>query len=177
MNYALIDGFGPFCLEEAFVGKKPEEFSQGDVLNDDFNYALWAVAEALDLKVLDVKTKVSPLYAKDDVYSEIADVKVNKGDIVGVVTNTTMLTEEGITLCADFYEKLTEPGETGKNEWSVEGEPGLTIKMDEMYGDYTTCTTLINRIPDVINAVPGYLSASEMPMAKYRSKGFNHYIY
>lgn len=176
VNYALIDGFGPLCLEEAFVGKKPEEFSQGEVLNDDFNYALWAIAEALDLEPTDVKTEVSPLLAKEDVYSEIADVKVQKGDIIGVKTNTTILTKEGMTLSADFYEKLTEPGETGKNEWSVEGTPNLTIKMDEMYGDYTTCTTLVNRIPDVINAKPGYLSPAEMPAAKFRAKEFGNYI-
>lgn len=176
VNYALIDGFGPGCLEEASVGKKPEEFSAGEQLNDDFNYALHAVAEMLQLTVVSEETLVKPILAKTDVYSEEADVHVAKGDVIGVLTNTSMKTQEGIELCADFYEKLREEGDTEKNEWDIVGEPSLKLTMDEMYGEYTTCTTLVNRIPDVINAAPGFLSPVAMPMPRYHASSMEAYI-
>lgn len=176
LNYALIDGFGPFCLEEAFVGKKVEDFRQGEQLNDDFNYALSVVAEALKLNIIEEETKVSPIICKDDVYSEVAEVSVKKGEIIGVLTNTTIKTAEGITLCADFYEKLREAGDTEKNEWSIIGTPSLTLTMDEMYGEYTTCTTILNRIPDVINAAPGYVSVASMPVPKYHAHPMHYYV-
>lgn len=175
-NYALIDGFGPFCLEEAFVGKKVEEFAVGEIANDDFNYALSVVAEALDLNIKNEDTVVEPIIAKTDVYSEIADVHVNKGDIIGVLTRTCMETEEGVVLSANFYEKLREEGDTERNYWRVEGMVTLELLTKEMYGEVTTCTTIVNRIVDVINAKPGYLSASDMPVPKYRSKSLGNYI-
>ena len=176
VNYALIDGFGPLCLEEAFVGKKAEEFKTGQQLNDDFNYALYALAETLRLTVTSEETLVKPILAKSDVYSQEAGVRVAKGDIIGVLTNTTMRTEEGIELCADFYEKLREDGDTEKNEWEIQGEPSLKLTMDEMYGGYTTCTTLVNRIPDVISAAPGYVSTAVMPVPQYHAKPMEEYL-
>lgn len=178
VNYALIDGFGKDCLEEASVGKKMDAYvpGEGGQLNDDFNYALYAIAEILDLKVISETTKVEPLAAKTDVYSEEADVHVNKGDVIGVSTHTVMETENGVILSADFYEKLTEEGESGKNEWSITGVPNVTLKMDEMYGEITTCVTAVNRIPDVINAKPGYVRPADMPALHFRSKKFGEYI-
>ena len=175
-NYALIDGFGPLCLEEAFVGKKVEEFEEGEQLNDDFNYALNEVALALDLTVVSEETRISPIICREDVYSPEAGVHVKAGEIIGGLTSTTMETEEGVRLAADFHEKLREEGDTEKNEWVIKGSPSLRLTMDEMYGEYTTCTTVLNRIADVINADAGYISAAQMPAPRYHAHSMEKYV-
>ena len=38
-----------------------------------------------------------------------------------------------------------------------------------------TCAIIVNRIPDVINAEPGYVTTSRMPVLKYRIKDLNYY--
>ena len=35
----------------------------------------------------------------------------------------------------------------------------------------TTCTQLVNRIPDVINAEPGFVTIEKLPKLRYRALG------
>ena len=41
-----------------------------------------------------------------------------------------------------------------KNEWTVEGEPNTTIVVARPATVELTCGSVVNRIPDVINAKP-----------------------
>ena len=39
-----------------------------------------------------------------------------------------------------------------------------------------TCATLVNRIPDLINAAPGYVTTDQMPVNSYRVKPLDQYV-
>ena len=39
-----------------------------------------------------------------------------------------------------------------------------------------TCADIVNRIPDVINARPGFVPTSEMPDPKYRTESLDKYL-
>ena len=39
-----------------------------------------------------------------------------------------------------------------------------------------TCATIVNRIPDVINGTPGYVSTDKLDELKYRVKPLNEYV-
>ncbi len=52
--------------------------------------------------------------------------------------------------------KVYAPGESDSNRWSLVGEPSLELHNDDLPTHLTTCSTLVNRIPDVIAAEPGY---------------------
>ena len=66
--------------------------------------------------------------------------------------------------------------EFDKNEWTVEGEPNTTIIVNKPSTVELTCASIVNRIPDLINAKPGFIGTLEMDELKYRIKPLNEYV-
>jgi hypothetical protein len=54
------------------------------------------------------------------------------------------------------------------NCWAITGEPNLSIVSTDLPTDMTTCSTLVNRIPDVLNAPAGYVTVDKLPRLVYR---------
>ena len=62
------------------------------------------------------------------------------------------------------------PDEFDKNVWTVEGEPTTTITVEKPATVELTCATVVNRIPDVIKATPGYVTTEKMGDLQFKSK-------
>ena len=63
-----------------------------------------------------------------------------------------------------------------KNVWTVEGEPTTTITVEKPATVELTCATIVNRIPDVINAMPGYITTEKMGDLEFKEKDLNEYV-
>ena len=63
-----------------------------------------------------------------------------------------------------------------KNEWTVFGEPDTTITVNRPATVELTCATIVNRLPDLINAEPGFITTEKMDELKYRVKPLNEYV-
>ena len=72
--------------------------------------------------------------------------------------------------------KVYAPDEFDKNEWTIYGEPDTTVVITRPATVELTCATIVNRIPDVINARPGFVPTSEMPILQYRTKALDEYL-
>ena len=83
---------------------------------------------------------------------------------------------EEITFRVEFIQKIFNSNETEKITWQIEGTPDISLSFDPFMGGEITCTTLVNRIPDVINAEPGFLLASDLAKTKYRPLPLHHYV-
>ena len=59
-------------------------------------------------------------------------------------------------------------GEVDTNEWVVLGEPELRLFNDAVPTRFITCTSMVNRIPDVIAAPPGLVTLDRLPRPRYR---------
>lgn len=59
-------------------------------------------------------------------------------------------------------------GETDSNHWKVEGEVDLALSFDAVNYRFTTCSTLDNRIRDVIAAPAGLCSLEMLGAARYQ---------
>ena len=79
-----------------------------------------------------------------------------------------------VTLPTD--KSVYAPEEFDKNEWSIEGEPNTTIIVNRPATVELTCASIVNRIPDVINARPGYVPTAEMGELNFRTKALNCYV-
>jgi len=88
----------------------------------------------------------------------------------------TTETKEGITLETKCVGKVYAPDEFDKNEWEVVGEPNTTLVINRPATVELTCATIVNRIPDIINAQPGFVSTDKMDELKYRVKPLNEYV-
>jgi 4-hydroxy-tetrahydrodipicolinate reductase len=57
-----------------------------------------------------------------------------------------------------------------------EGEPETTIEVNRPATVELTCADIVNRIPQLINAEPGYVSTDRMPVQEYRVQPLNYYV-
>ena len=174
-NVALIDFFGPGVADECYVGWDLERFEKasecGELPTNDFLIALYEIVEKLGLHPVSEKSEIKPLLAGEDLYFETIDRHVKKGQLLGNFVESRIATEEGIDLVTEFVSKMSEEGDTDLNKWEIKGTPNINIITEHMQGEITTGSNIVNRIPDVINAPAGVVSASSMepPFFKHGS--------
>ena len=80
----------------------------------------------------------------------------------------TTETNEGITIESECIGKVYSKDDFDKNEWTVEGEPNTTLVINRPSTVELTCASVVNRIPDVIHAKPGYVPTSQMGDLTYK---------
>ena len=85
-------------------------------------------------------------------------------------------TEEGILVETECIGKVYAEDEFDKNEWTIIGEPETTVTVQRPATVELTCADIVNRIPDVINAKPGFVPTSQMPEPTYRTESLDKYL-
>ena len=88
----------------------------------------------------------------------------------------TTETEEGITIESQCIGKVYGKEDYDKNEWTVEGEPNTTLVISRPSTVELTCASVVNRIPDVINAEAGYVTTNKLGDLSYKIKPLNEYV-
>ena len=130
----------------------------------------------LGLTVISQTQKCVPQTYKEDIYSSTLNMTIKVGDATGMSAVVTTQTKEGITIESECIGKVYAPDEFDKNVWTVEGEPTTTITVEKPATVELTCATIVNRIPDVINAEPGYITTEKMGDLQIRLKPLNEYV-
>ncbi|MDL2213985.1 dihydrodipicolinate reductase [Clostridia bacterium OttesenSCG-928-O13] len=120
--------------------------------------------------------KCIPTTHSEDLHSSTLDMTVKAGQPTGMKAIVTTETEEGITLETECIGKVYAPGEFDKNDWTFHGEPETTINVNRPATVELTCANLVNRIPALINAAPGYVSTDKMPNNVYPVRPLNEYV-
>ena len=95
---------------------------------------------------------------------------IKAGDATGMSAVVTTKTKEGITIESECIGKVYAPDEFDKNVWTVEGEPTTTITVEKPATVELTCATVVNRIPDVIKAEPGYITTEKLGDLQFKNK-------
>ena len=134
------------------------------------------LCEKLGLTVESQTQKCVPQIAKKDIFSKTLNMTIKEGMATGMSAVVTTKTKEDITLETQCIGKVYDETEFDRNEWTIEGEPDTTIVVEKPATVELTCATVVNRIPDVINAKPGYVPTNEMDELKYRVKPLNEYV-
>ena len=130
----------------------------------------------LGLTVENQTQKTVPQTYKEDLYSSTLGKKKKKGDATGMSAVVTTTTKEGITLETQCIGKVYSKEDYDKNEWTIYGEPNTTIVVSRPSTVELTCASVVNRIPDVINSVPGYVTTEKFGELQYRTKPLNEYV-
>ena len=134
------------------------------------------LAEKLGLTVTSQTQKCVPQTHSEDLESSTLGMTIPKGNATGMSAVVTTLTEEGITIESECIGKVYSKDDYDKNEWTVYGEPDTTIVVNKPSTVELTCATVVNRIPDVINAEPGYLTTDLIGEPMYKIKPLNEYV-
>ena len=135
----------------------------------------WLCAK-LGLTVTSQSQETVPQTYKEDIDSSTLGMTVKAGTATGMSAVVTTETKEGITLETQCIGKVYSKEDFDKNEWTIEGEPNTTLVINRPSTVELTCASVVNRIPDVMNARAGYVPTEEMGELNYRVKTLNEYV-
>ena len=120
------------------------------------------LCDKLGLTVTRQSQECIPETYDKDIESSTLGMTIKAGDATGMSAVVTTETKEGIILVTKCVGKVYAPDEFDKNEWTVEGEPNTTITVQRPATVELTCASIVNRIPDLIDAKPGFVPTAEM---------------
>jgi 4-hydroxy-tetrahydrodipicolinate reductase len=175
-----VDDFGPEVAKDQRVDTSVDDFdrwlAEADRPPSFGRNTLGALVEDLGLSVMAQESTTRPEIAKQPVSSKCLGITVDTGRVIGFTDVDTVRSNEGITLTFEMTGRLYLEGEADINDWTVTGEPELRLLNPAVPTGVTTCTQLVNRIPDVINAPPGFITIEKLPPLRYRTFPLGMYV-
>lgn len=120
--------------------------------------------------------KCVPHIAKKALKSSTLGMTIPKGACTGMSAVVTTETKEGIVLETECIGKVYDSTEFDCNDWTIEGEPNTRVVIERPSTVELTCATVVNRIPEVLMAPPGYFTTDYMPENYYKTQSLEKYV-
>lgn len=167
-----VDDYGPEVANHLRIGMPRAEFE--DYVAESgwpefvARQTLEAMVARLGLAVERVTSTVSPIVLDTPIACRALGKDVPPDALIGTVDTTVLTTAEGPKFEFSMEGRIHREGETDSNEWQVFGEPGLHLRNDRVPTRFITCSTVVNRIPDIIDAPPGLMSLDKLGPPGYQ---------
>lgn len=190
-----VEDYGISLAKVHGAGLSPEEFEKeiasADEISDEERKKLisagkfspsfmWNVngwlCSKLGLHITKQTQKSVPQIATEDIYSSTLNMTIPKGYCTGLSAVVTTETKEGTTIISECIGKVYNKDEFDCNDWTIEGEPTTRVVIERPQTAELTCATVINRIPEVLVAEPGYTTTEQMPENIYKAHNLDKYI-
>ena len=175
-----VDDYGPEVARDQRVGDTPEDFKlfldSADRPPTFGRNTLDALVADTGLSVAAIENSTRAEVADTDMYCHTLDLAVPAGHIIGFTDVDTIRTAEGPSFTFEMTGCVYREGQTDDNDWEILGEPNLRVSNPAVPTQMTTCTQLVNRIPDVINAEPGFITVEQLPKLRYRAFPLATYV-
>ncbi|PXY23148.1 dihydrodipicolinate reductase [Prauserella sp. PE36] len=175
-----VDDYGPEVAGDQQVGKTVEEFHawlDGATRPPSFGRnVLDALVADVGLTVKSVTTTTRPDVAQQTMFSKALQREIPAGQVIGFTDVDEILTAEGPAFNFEMSGRVYGPDDGDINEWEIKGEPDLVLSNGTVPTQVTTCTQLVNRIPDVISAPAGFVTVETLPRLRYRAFPLHTYL-
>ncbi|MBV8735446.1 MAG: hypothetical protein JO321_14530 [Solirubrobacterales bacterium] len=176
-----VDDYGPEVAQHVHAGSTLEQF-EAHVARE--GWPSFVVRNTVDALVADaglttakMESSVAPVLAATDTPSRSLGRVITAGELLGVTDTATTDTLEGPSFTFEQTGCVYARGRSDLNEWVVRGEPAeLRLRNDDVPTRLATCTQVVNRIPDVINAPPGFTTVADLPRLRYRHFPLDSYL-
>lgn len=168
-----VDHYGQVLAIAHGVGLTDDEFAAGPGQSDPKSYPKSYVynsnewfASALGLTVVATKESKTATKAKTELVSTAIGRAIPVGQCTGMMVTAT--TKEGVMIVGNQVGKCYEEGEDDWCAWGFEGNPsGVKFSMTAPPTPAITNTTMISRIPQILDAPAGFVTSDKLPIAKY----------
>ena len=169
-----------FDTEIAAADRVSEEERQDVINKGEYSPSyMWNVngwlCSKLGLTVTSQTQECVPQTHTEDIASSTLGMTVKAGDATGMSAVVTTHTKEGVILETQCIGKVYAKEDYDKNIWTIEGEPTTTIVVERPATVELTCASIVNRIPDVINAPAGYVTTEKLGDLAYRVETLDKY--
>ena len=180
VNRYNIDDYGPAVARYFLAGEKKSEaeqkLSKGEGPQSFFRMTLEAQIAALGLSEKEYSQETRPVVADQSVQSEAIGRTIEEGELLGLEIDVRIQTYEGIEFTGTEIAKVYDQEDGDLNAWTIKGVPEMHVEDKPTPVKVGTATQIVNRLPDLINHKPGYVSVTELPLPRYRVGPLQLYV-
>jgi len=176
-----VNDYGRVVAEDMHVGQTIDEFykniKQCGIKPSYVRMCLEAIIADLGLTIRKISQKTEPTIDDVDVECCTLGITVKKKEqVTGLIETVEIDTEQGVRFQGEWIGKVYREDEVNTNECFIEGVPNIISKNDKIDQKITTCSEMVNRIPDIINSESGYITYEKLPKLKFRAFPLQYYL-
>ncbi len=175
------ENYGPGFSRTVHVGETKEEFYHkirecGKEPENLMAFCLESIIDDLGLSIKQIEQHTEPATDDVDMECRVLGMVVKRGLVTGMRQIVEITTVQGPKFRSEATFKIYPVGEEDTKEWIMKGKPDAYLKFGKLAGGLTTCTQLVNRIPDIINSEPGFITIEKLPKLKFRAYPLHYYV-
>ena len=175
------ENYGLEMSRSVHVGESKEDFERamresGKEPMNFMTFCLESIINDLGLSVKHIEQRIEPAIADVDTESRVLSKIIKKGFVTGTLQTVQITTTEGPQFRSEGAFKMFAVDQEDTKEWIIKGTPEAYMKFGKLDGAFTTCTQMVNRIPDIINSEPGLITIEKLPKLKYRPYPLHYHV-
>lgn len=179
MSSYNVEDYGIALAEVHGAGLTLKDFDEKIAKNDSLPSYMWNSNEwlcsRLGWTIKSNSQKLVPTTYDKPIKSSTLGKTIPAGDATGMSAVVTTETFQGPVIVSQCIGKVYAPNEVDQNDWTIKGEPDTTVKIACPKTVELTCATLVNRLPQLLEAPAGYYTTEKMPMSEYRTYPLHWY--